>query len=418
MPTKIEIFAEKCTGCSLCVKSCPFSAITLIERPDHPKKQKLAVIDLSKCNYCGACVEACKRFSAIVITKEERGPKTADFDTYRNVWIYAEQRHGEISPVAYELLNEGRVLANKLNTQLCAVLIGNKIEHHANDIILHGADKVYVIDDPLFSEFRDDPYAEVLAHLIKDEKPEIVIMGATNIGRSFASRVAAKIDTGLTADCTALDVEISSRNLHQTRPAFGGNIMATILTPRHRPQMATVRHKVFKRAQKDSTRKGEIVKKRHDLTKLNPAGLTFYERVKFLRFVADTTAKVNLSEADIICSGGRGLGKPEGFRLIEEFAETIGGAVGSSRAAVDAGWIPYSHQVGQTGRTVAPKIYFACGISGQIQHLVGMGSSEIIVAINKDPEAPMMKIATFALEGDLYDIIPWIIKEIKKSRGE
>ncbi|OGS21867.1 MAG: electron transfer flavoprotein subunit alpha [Elusimicrobia bacterium RIFOXYA2_FULL_39_19] len=417
MANKIEVLSEKCTGCSLCVKSCPFGAIVLVDRPEHPKKQKLAVIDVAKCNYCGACVDACKRFGAILMLKEEK-QKAVDFALYKDVWVYAEQRHGEVSPVAYELLNEGRKLADKLKTHLCAVLLGDKIENQAQDLILHGADKVYVIDNPLLKEFCDDPYAETLAHLIREEKPEIVIMGATNIGRSFASRVAAKIDTGLTADCTALDVDVSTRNLQQTRPAFGGNIMATILTPRHRPQMATVRHKVFKRATRDTSRKGEIVKKNYDFSKLNPGGLDFMNRAKFLQFVADTTAKVNLSEADIIVSGGRGLGKPEGFKLIEELAETIGGAVGASRASVDSGWIPYSHQVGQTGRTVAPKIYIACGISGQIQHLVGMGSSEVIIAINRDPEAPMMKIATFALEGDLYEIIPWIIKEIKKSRGE
>jgi electron transfer flavoprotein alpha subunit len=235
-------------------------------------------------------------------------------------------------------------------------------------------------------------------------------MGATNIGRSFASRVAARIYTGLTADCTALDIDLSTRNLMQTRPAFGGNIMATILTPRHRPQMATVRHKVFKPSQKDANRQGEVIKRQFDASKL-------MNRSKFLSFIKDTTAKVNLADADIIVSGGRGLGNPDGFRLIEELAEAVGGAVGSSRAAVDSGWIPYSHQVGQTGRTVSPKIYFACGISGQIQHQVGMGSAEIIVAINKDPHCPMMKMATYAIEGDLYDIIPWIIKEIKNSHA-
>ncbi|MFH1368177.1 MAG: electron transfer flavoprotein subunit alpha [Elusimicrobiota bacterium] len=410
MSNQINVVAEKCTGCSLCIKACPFGAIALVERPDHPKKLKLAVIDLHKCTFCGACIDACKKFEAIHLIKEEPIQLDVDKTHYRGIWVYAEQRHGEISPVVYELLNEGSRLSKKLGVPLSAILMGHNIETKAQDLIQHGADKVYLFDDPILTEFQDDPYSDILSHLIQQEKPEIVLMGATNIGRSFASRVAARIYTGLTADCTGLEIDLETRNLQQTRPAFGGNIMATILTPRHRPQMATVRHKVFKPSAKDASRKGEVVKKTVDASNI-------LNRTKFLQFINDTTAKVNLSDADIICSGGRGLGKPEGFKMIEELAECLGGAVGSSRAAVDAGWIPYSHQVGQTGRTVSPKIYFACGISGQIQHLVGMGSSDIIVAINKDPHCPMMKFATFAIEGDLFEIIPWIIKEVNKARG-
>lgn len=407
MPDKIKVIELKCTGCTLCIKACPFNAIKIVDRPDHPKKQKLAVIDLDICNLCGACVDSCK-FVAIELEKKEV-ELDKDLSHYRGVWIYAEQRHGEIAGVVYELLNEGKKLAKELKVPVSTILLGNNITSKAQDLIEHGSDKVYVFDDPIFTEFQDDPYSEVLANLISEEKPEIVLMGATNIGRSFASRVAAKIKTGLTADCTGLAIDPDTRNLLQTRPAFGGNIMATILTKNRRPQMATVRHKVFKQTPRDPKNKGEIINK-----KINTKDLI--NRTKFTKFVKDITTKVNLADADIICSGGRGLGNPEGFKLIEQLAEALGGAVGSSRAAVDAGWIPYSHQVGQTGRTVSPKIYFACGISGAIQHLVGMGSSDIIIAINNDPEAPMMKIATFAIEGDLYTILPEIIKSLKDTK--
>jgi electron transfer flavoprotein alpha subunit len=409
--SKIEIITEKCTGCGLCIKACPYGAIKLIDSPHQVSSgrsvKQLAVIDLDKCTYCGACVEVCK-YKAIMLEKEE--VTTVDFKDYKNIWIYAEQRRGEISPVVFELIAKGRELADKLSCKVCSVLLGHNVKELVSELIYYGSDVVYIVDDPVLTEFLDEPYSECLSWLIKKYKPAILLMGATNIGRSFASRVAAKIRTGLTADCTGLDVDVATHNLLQTRPAFGGNIMATILTPRHRPQMATVRHKVFKPLKKDTNRKGEIVEEQHDFTNVKI-------RTKFLEFVKDTTAKVNLAEADIIVSGGRGLGGPDGFKLLEELADLLGGAVGASRAAVDSGWIPYSHQVGQTGRTVAPKLYIACGISGQIQHLVGMGSSEIIVAINKDPSAPMMKIATYAIEGDLYEIVPELIKAVKEYKG-
>ena len=398
MANKLNISTDKCVGCGACEGACPFGAISV--------KEGKAVVDMAQCRFCGSCVKACP-VSAISMQKEEV-KDAVDKSLYKGVWVYAEQRHGEISSVVYELLNKGGELAKKLNVPLSAVLIGSNISSKAQDLINRGADKVYVYDNPVLAEFQDDPYSCILTNLIKEEKPEIVLMGATNIGRSFASRVAAKIYTGLTADCTALEIDEQTRNLMQTRPAFGGNIMATILTPRHRPQMATVRHKVFKEAPVVEGRKGEIINKTIDAQ-------TIVNRTKFLGFFKDESADVNISDADIIVSGGRGLGNSEGFKLIKELADLLGGAVGASRAAVDSDWIAYSHQVGQTGRTVAPKIYIACGISGQIQHMVGMGSSDVIIAINKDKDCPMVKAATYSLIGNLYEIIPAIIKEIKNK---
>lgn len=400
MANKINIDLDKCIGCGACESACPFGAISL--------KDGKAVVDGEKCRFCGSCIEVCG-MKAITMQKEEV-KDAVDKSLYKGVWVYAEQRHGEISSVVYELLNKGSELAKTLNVPLSAILIGSNISAKAKDLINRGADKVYVYDDPILAEFQDDPYSCILADLIKEEKPEIVLMGATNIGRSFASRVAAKIYTGLTADCTALEIDSETRNLMQTRPAFGGNIMATILTPRHRPQMATVRHKVFKEAKVQEGKTGEVINKTLDAQKI-------INRTKFIGFFKDQSADVNISDADIIVSGGRGLGNPEGFKLIKELADLLGGAVGASRAAVDSDWIPYSHQVGQTGRTVAPKIYIACGISGQIQHMVGMSSSDTIIAINKDKDCPMMQTATYSLVGDLYEIIPAIIKEIKNARG-
>jgi electron transfer flavoprotein alpha subunit len=407
MVNSIKVLSDKCVGCGICSSICSFGAISMDKRPENAKNFKLAVVDLSICRYCGACNQACK-FNAVEIKKDIL-LDGVDKSLYNGVLIYAEQRHGEIANVVYELLNIGKRLANELNTTLSAALIGDNIKSKAQELINRGADRVYICDSPFFVEFQDDLYTSILTQLIEKEKPEIVLIGATTIGRSFASRIAARIYTGLTADCTSLEVDPETRNLKQTRPAFGGNIMATILTPYHRPQMATVRHKVFKEAKIEKGNSGEIVDFKVDIQ-------TLINRTKFLGFVKDESVIVNIADADIIVAGGRGLRKADGFKLLKELADLLGGTVGASRAAVDSEWIPYYYQIGQTGKTVAPKIYIACGISGQIQHTVGMNLSDIIVAINKDSSCPMMQSATYALEGDLYEIIPNIIKEIKLFR--
>jgi electron transfer flavoprotein alpha subunit len=393
----IVVLSDKCVGCRLCIKACPFGAITVVE--------KLAVIDLGKCNLCGACVEACKKFNAIVIKKKE-APK-ADLSAYKDVWIFAEQKDGKIQTITYELLGEGRKLADQLGMKLCAVLLGHQVGNKSDELVHRGADLVYLVDSPELAYFQDEPYAAVLVELIRRHKPAVMLCGATTIGRSLVSRVAVPVKAGLTADCTGLAIDTPTGNLLQTRPAFGGNIMATIITPNHRPQMATVRHKVMKEAVVDKGRKGETLIQ-------EIAAAVLKSRARRLKFVPETETTTNIAEANIIVSGGRGLQAPENFALVRELAEVLGAGVGSSRAAVDAGWIPYSHQVGQTGKTVCPKIYFACGISGQIQHLAGMSSSDIIVAINKDPEAPIFKVATYGLVGDLFKILPMLTREFKK----
>ncbi|MDA8215745.1 MAG: FAD-binding protein [Nitrospiraceae bacterium] len=394
---RIVVNIEKCTGCGQCIDSCPFTAIVL--------KEGRAFIN-EYCQFCRACLSICPE-GAIIEIMEEGDIKETDLSAYKGVWIFAEQREGNIASVAYELLGAGRRLADELKTELSAVLFGSTGEQ-AQELIKWGADKVYHCKDPIFEKFNDEPYSMLLTNLIKTYKPEIVLAGATPIGRSFIPRVAAKVKTGLTADCTALEIDKDSGNLLQVRPAFGGNIMATILCPNHRPQIATVRPRVMKRGEYSPDKNGEIINVPAD-------GITC--RTKVLDTVKEASeCMVNLQEADVIVSGGRGLGDTKGFKMLEELAELLGGAVGASRAAVDEGWIPYSHQVGQTGKTVCPKIYIACGISGAVQHLVGMQSSDIIIAINKNPEAPIFNVATYGIVGDVNEVVPLLIKKLKEVK--
>lgn len=395
----IQIITEKCTGCSLCIKTCPFGAITVIS--------KKAIIDFNKCNLCGACVPSCK-FKAILLEKPKVVCELPDIKDYKGIWVFIEQKNGKIQSVAYELLGKAQELSKSLNCQVSGVLIGNKLDDQLDELIWHGADNIYLVQAPEIANFQDEPYTNILVELVKKYKPEILLCGATAIGRSLISRVAIRIKAGLTADCTGLAIDPEKKILLQTRPAFGGNIMATIISPNYRPQMATVRHKVMQPLAPDKRRKGKIIKETFN-------SQIYASRTKLIDIVEEVESLVNLAEADIIVSGGRGMGAPEKFKILEEFAHVIGAAVGASRAAVDSGWMPYSHQVGQTGRTVSPKIYFACGISGQIQHLVGMQSSKIIVAINKDPDAPIFKVATYGIVGDLFQIIPALTKKFKEK---
>lgn len=391
----VNVIKEKCKGCSICVKNCPFEAITM--------ENKIAVIGTA-CTGCGVCVEKCP-FKAIEKTEEEREVK--DLSAYKDVWVFAEQRDGVIMPVVIELLGEGKKLANEVGCNLCAVLCGHHVEGLADQLFEYGADKVYVAEHEELATYRTDAYTKVINDAIEEYKPEIVLLGATHIGRDLGPCLAVKANTGLTADCTKLEIDPEDKKIKQTRPAFGGNLMATIVCPNHRPQMSTVRPGVMEKAAFEEGRKGELVK-------LNVEFKEGDIRTKVLEIVKTMKDTVSLTDAEIIVSGGMGLGKPEGFELLKQLADKLGGIVAASRAAVDAGWIDHAYQVGQTGTTVKPKIYIACGISGAIQHVAGMQNSEQIIAINTNENAPIFEIADYGIVGDLYKVIPAILEALDK----
>ena len=333
------------------------------------------------------------------------------FKEYKNVWSFIETFDDEPKNVGLELLGQAKKLAGKLGEKVGAVVIGADCGKAAKAAAEHGADFVYVVENPNYKNFSAETHAYILTALIEKHKPSAILIGATNNGRDLGSRVAVRIHTGLTADCTELDVDEESGNVAYTRPAFGGNLMATILCAETRPQMGTIRPGAFKKEDPEPGRKAKMV--REDIQV--PAELILTELLKFTPF--ESVGGVKIEDAEIIVSGGRGLGKAENFKLIEDLAAAMGGAVGASRAAVDAGWIPHQQQVGQTGKTVMPKIYVAVGISGAIQHVAGMSSSEYVIAINKDPEAPIFNVADVGIVGDLFEIVPALTEKIKAMKS-
>ncbi|MDR1299864.1 MAG: electron transfer flavoprotein subunit alpha [Oscillospiraceae bacterium] len=386
----VRIIPEKCKGCQKCVKECPFGAISM--------QEKLAVVGPS-CTNCGACIDVCP-FGAI--EKLDEGARGVDISLYHDVWVFAEQRGGALMNVSVELLGEGKKLANEIGCKLCAILCGESADGLVGELFEYGADKVYCADAPELKSYNTDAYTKVIYQAIVKYKPEIVLLGATHIGRDLGPCLAVHCGTGLTADCTKLDIDPEDKKLMQTRPAFGGNLMATILCPNHRPQMSTVRPGVMEKPERVPGRTGERI----DLD------VSFAEgdiRMRVLEVVKGLTEHVSLTDAKVIVSGGAGLGGSDGFALIKQLADRLGGVVGASRATVDSGWIDHSHQVGQTGTTVKPQIYFACGISGAIQHLAGMQDSGYIVAINKNENAPIFEVADYGIVGDLYKVIPAIL---------
>ena len=389
------IIGNNCIGCLKCVKVCPAEALEMYFTPEELKiLAELAAAALP--------VEEELDQEAAAVLKMQAG--------YRGVWVFVEQTEGQPAKVSWELLGVGKGLAASLGVELCAMVIGDKVEHLCNEAFAYGATKVYLLDAPLYWHYRTEAYVEACCHLIETYKPEVILMGATGMGRDLAGAVATRVATGLTADCTGLAID-DKRNLMQTRPAFGGNIMATIMCDKYRPQMSTVRPNVMPMPERLEGASGEIIRDHFTV----PEESIF---TKVIEIIRDSHGKgaVDLTGAEFIISGGRGMMGPENFALLQELADELGGVVGASRSAVDAGWMPGDRQVGQTGKTVRPKIYFACGISGAIQHLVGMQDSDMVIAINRDKSAPIFEVATYGIVGDLFQVIPAITSRIRKLK--
>ncbi len=325
----------------------------------------------------------------------------------RDVWVYIETEEGKAKAVGYELLTPGRLLADKMRVRLVAVVIGDQVEKIAKKAIEYGADQAIVLDAPEYKVYNTDVFGDAMTALIKKYHPEGILIGATNNGRDLGPCVSCRIRTGLTADCTGIDLDEESGNIAWTRPAFGGNLMAVILCPDTRPQMGTVRPGVFKRPVSDESRSGEVI---HETVQVR------INRIQLIEHVREVTESVKLDEVEIIVAGGNGLGSRDNFCYIQELAQVLDGAVGASRAAVDNGWISHAHQVGQTGKTVSPRLYIACGISGAIQHIAGMSESDTIIAVNKDPDAPIFSVADYGIVGDLKEVLPIMTAEFKRMK--
>ncbi|MFX1493582.1 MAG: FAD-binding protein [Promethearchaeota archaeon] len=395
----ISVDKEKCTGCGLCEKACPFGAIRIVE--------KIAVIG-DECTLCGACVDQCN-LGAISIQRKKF--EEVDLSQYQDVWIVAEIKDEKVRNVSFELLGKAIELADELKQDPCVLLIGNNVKRFIQDFSNRGAKKIYIAEHEDLKDYHNETYSSVITGIISKYNPNIVLYPATINGRDLAPRIAATLKLGLTADCTGLSIRDGL--LLQTRPAFGGNIMADIICSITRPQMATVRPNVMEVAPIQDNVNSEIIEipVKVDLQRL---------KVKIKEIIRGTASEcgIPVCEADTIVSGGRGVGSKENFNIIENLASVLNAAVGASRAAVDLGWIPKSQQVGQSGSTVSPKIYIACGISGTIQHLVGMKSSDIIIAINKDPEAPIFNVANYGIVGDLCEVVPLLTEALKKKLSQ
>lgn len=335
---------------------------------------------------------------------------TKDFTKeYRGVWVFGEQRYAKEEPVVLELLGKGREIADQLQVELSVILIGNHLDTLSQKLIAYGADKVYLIQHTCLENFNDLVYTDIICELVQEYKPEILLLGATTYGRSIAPRVASRLNTGLTADCIQLEIDLGNRLLLQTRPTFGGNLLATITCVHARPQMATVRPKIMHSLEPNYSRKGEVIQVKCFKNKI--------PKIRIKEVIRSSNQLSNLSEADIIIGIGRGIGSFENINLVKKLAELLGGAIGATRDVVELGWLSHEHQIGQTGKVVCPKIYIACGISGSVQHLAGVSASESIISINNDLEAPILKVAKWAIVGDLMKILPALIDKLSARRA-
>ncbi|MDD5090601.1 MAG: FAD-binding protein [Candidatus Wallbacteria bacterium] len=398
---KVFVIADKCVGCKQCLRSCLYGAIDMVNN--------LAVIN-SKCTNCGACIGSCKfgaiAYEGVVAEKEKK-----DFSLHNGIMVVGEIFQGQLKHVSLELLGKAKELAVKLGEPACMALAGHKLGKISDEVLHYAPARLYLMDNPLLEEYQTDIYVKAMLQLIREVKPAIVLFGATHNGRDLAPRIASELYCGLTADCTELDIDQAEKILLQTRPAFGGNIMATIISPDHRPQMATVRPKVMKMPERMSDKSGEVVEFTPQIGKDDI-------RTRIRKVVRETTHHVNLEDAQVIVSFGRGIGDKSNIKLIEKLAETLNAEIGASRAVVDKGMISKDHQVGQTGKTVRPKLYIACGISGAVQHLAGMTGSDVVIAVNKDPQAPIFQSATYGILGDLKKVLPALTEEFKKYLKE
>jgi electron transfer flavoprotein alpha subunit len=392
------VAADKCSGCRRCIKVCPAQALEIYFTPEEQK----VLAEISQA--AGERAAADKESAAKVLPSRLK--------EYRGVWVFVEQTGGVAAQVSWELLGAGSGLARKLGVELCSIVMGHQVENLCQESFAYGAARSYLIDDPVLHYYRTEPYYKSICYLVEKYKPEILLTGASGMGRDLAGAVATVLKTGLTADCTGLEID-DQGFLRQTRPAFGGNVMATILTEQTRPQMSTVRPHVMPMPVRDNSRVGQIVRETLPLKEQDIA-------VKVLKIIDESrgAGELDVAAAEVIVSGGRGMINKDNFKLLQELAVELGGVVGCSRAAVESGWMPVERQVGQTGKTVRPKIYIACGISGAIQHLVGMQDSEVIIAINRDRQAPIFEVATYGIVGDLFQIVPAITSGLRDRRKQ